>query len=230
METSILIVDDEVRIRDLLKLYLVKEHFRVLEADNGREALAIVKREVVHLLILDVMMPEMDGWSVCKNLRELNNHTPVIMLTARGDEADRLTGFELGVDDYIVKPFSSREVVARVKAILKRTAASIQTDGVFNYPGFSINAEARQVIVKGQPLNLTPKEFDLLLYLARRPGRVASREQILEQVWGYDFYGDLRTVDTHIKQLREKLTRQHDIPNYIHTVWGTGYKFEVQHG
>lgn len=229
MET-ILIADDEERIRDLLKLYLIKEQYRVIEAENGFEALSVVKSEVVHLLILDVMMPEMDGWSVCRNLREHYNHTPIIMLTARSDEADRLAGFDLGVDDYIVKPFSVREVVARVKAVLKRTAAIIQVGGILSFPGLAIHSEARQVIVKGQPLNLRPKEFELLLYLASRPGRVASREQILEQVWGYDFYGDFRTVDTHIKQLREKLTRRHDIPNYIHTVWGTGYKFEVQHG
>lgn len=228
METSILIADDEERIRDLLKLYLSKEGFRILEADNGCTALTIVKNEVVHLLILDIMMPEMDGWAVCRLLRELNNHTPVIMLTAQGSEADRLAGFELGVDDYIVKPFSAREVVARVKAVLKRTASNKISDGSVQFPGLSIDIETRQVTVKGQLLNLTPKEFDLLLYLSRHPGRVANRERILEQVWGYDFYGDLRTVDTHIKQLREKLTRQHDVPNYIHTVWGVGYKFEVQ--
>jgi two-component system response regulator ResD len=229
MDQTLLIVDDEERIRDLLRMYLVKDGFQVLEADNGRDALAIIQQEIVHLVILDIMMPEFDGWTVCKRIREANSTLPVIMLTARGDEFDRLMGFELGADDYIVKPFSAREVVARVKAVLKRTTITNQSKGMLSYPGITIDPEARAVSIKGITLALTPKEFDLLIYLAKRYGKVASREQILEQVWGYDFYGDLRTVDTHIKQLREKLTRQHDIPNYIQTVWGVGYKFEVKH-
>lgn len=230
METSILVVDDEERIRDLLKMYLDKENFRVLEAENGHEALLKINKEFVHLVLLDVMMPEIDGWTVCKEIRELNYAMPIIMLTARGDEFDRLRGFELGADDYIIKPFSPKEVVARVKAVLKRTVVQTSPGELLQYPGLTIEAEARVVRIKGQIISLTPKEFDLLYYLAGRKGKVASREQILEQVWGYDFYGDLRTVDTHIKQLREKFKRQGDIPNYIQTVWGVGYKFEVNHG
>lgn len=230
VETTILVVDDEQRIRDLLRMYLVKENFRVLEAENGQGALLKINKEIVHLVLLDVMMPEMDGWTVCKHIREHHFAMPVIMLTARGDEFDRLRGFELGADDYVIKPFSPKEVVARVKAVLKRTAVPAQPGELLYFPGLSIEADARVVRTKGQEVNLTPKEFDLLYYLASRKGKVASREQILEQVWGYDFYGDLRTVDTHIKQLREKLTRQSDVPNYIQTVWGVGYKFEVNHG
>lgn len=230
METSILVVDDEERIRDLLKMYLHKENFRVLAAENGHDALRMINQELVHLVLLDVMMPEIDGWTVCKEVRELNYGMPIIMLTARGDEFDRLRGFELGADDYIIKPFSPKEVVARVKAVLKRTVVSTASEGLLQYPGLIIEGEARVVRAKGQIISLTPKEFDLLYYLAGRRGKVATREQILEQVWGYDFYGDLRTVDTHIKQLREKLKRQGDISHYIQTVWGVGYKFEVNHG
>lgn len=230
METTILVVDDEERIRDLLKMYLSKENFRVLEAENGHKAMKIIDKEPVNLVLLDVMMPEVDGWTVCKKIREYNNTLPVIMLTARGDEFDRLRGFELGTDDYVVKPFSTKEVVARVKAVLKRAKVHTQCGDILQYPGLSIEPEARVVKIKGQNVTLTPKEFDLLHYLAAHKGKVASREQILEQVWGYDFYGDLRTVDTHVKQLREKLTRQGNIPNYIQTVWGIGYKFEVNHG
>lgn len=230
METTILVVDDEERIRELLTMYLTKEKFRVLQAEDGQKALRLIERELVHLVLLDVMMPELDGWAVCKKIRTSHYAMPVIMLTARGDEFDRLRGFELGADDYIVKPFSTREVVARVKAVLKRTAVHTESGKTLQYPGLCIEPEARVVRVKGRTVNLTPKEFELLYYLAARKGKAASREQILEQVWGYDFYGDLRTVDTHIKQLREKLTRRGDIPNYIHTVWGVGYKFEVQYG
>ncbi|CEP69538.1 Signal transduction response regulator, receiver domain [Moorella glycerini] len=220
----ILVADDEAGLRQLVRLYLEKEGMVVAEAATGRQALEKLQQDKYDLLILDLMMPDGDGWSVCREVRQKMD-LPIIMLTARGEEMDRLLGFELGADDYVIKPFSPRELVARVKALLRRAGAGLQRGEELQFPGLSIDIAGREVKVDGRAVNnLTPKEFDLLLFLARHPGQVMSREKILEKVWGYDFYGDLRTVDTHIKNLREKLGRER---GFITTVWGVGYKFEV---
>lgn len=218
--SSILLVEDEERLRKVLKLYLEKEGFKVEEAEDGEEALEKFAENVYDILILDVMLPKRDGWSVLRQIRKRSD-VPVIMLTARGEEDDKIFGFELGVDDYVVKPASPREIVARVKAILKRVnrkSSDILQD-------FIVDKAAREVYVMGEKVELTPKEFDLLLYLYERPNVALSREQILNAVWGYDYFGDLRTVDTHIKNLREKLGEYRE---YIETVRGFGYKFEVK--
>ncbi|KYH32612.1 response regulator transcription factor [Neomoorella mulderi] len=220
----ILVADDEAGLRQLVRLYLEKEGMVVAEAATGRQAMEKLQQDKYDLLILDLMMPDGDGWSVCRAVRQKMD-LPIIMLTARGEEMDRLLGFELGADDYVIKPFSPRELVARVKALLRRAGAGLQRGEELQFPGLSIDIAGREVKVDGRAVNnLTPKEFDLLLFLARHPGQVMSREKILEKVWGYDFYGDLRTVDTHIKNLREKLGRER---GFITTVWGVGYKFEV---
>lgn len=228
LSANILIADDEAKMRDLVKMYLERDGFKVLEAADGEQALALLTKNTFDLVILDIMMPKVDGLSVCKEIRK-SYDIPVIMLTARGEEIDRVLGFELGADDYVVKPFSPRELVARVKALLRRTAAkpASSTGAILRFPGLEINNDAREVKVDGNRVNLTPKEFELLTFLAKNIGRVFTREQLLEFVWGYDFYGDLRTVDTHVKKLREKISRFGQAAGFIVTVWGVGYKFEV---
>lgn len=225
---NILIVDDEPKMRDLVKLYLEREGFRVTEAGDGQEAMDLFKKTKYDLVILDIMMPKLDGLSVCKEIRK-NSETPIILLTAKGEEIDRVLGFELGADDYVVKPFSPRELAARVKAMLRRVSTKAVTNEgtILRFSGLSINLDAREVEIEGNKISLTPKEFELLTFLAKNAGRVYTREQLLEHVWGYDFYGDFRTVDTHIKKLREKLSRHGGSANLISTVWGVGYKFEV---
>lgn len=222
----VLVVDDEPRIRDLLRKYLEAEGFMVGEAADGEAALTEVRHGQWDLVILDIMLPRRDGWEVCREIRKTSD-LPVLMLTARGDEVDRVLGLELGADDYIVKPFSPREVVARVKAVLRRVKKGGAPGKQLSFAGVVIEPEARTVTVNGKLLALTPKEFDLLLTLAKAPGRVFRREELLSLVWGYDFYGDSRTVDTHITRLREKLS-QAGAPPLITTVWGVGYKFEVR--
>ncbi len=222
-QTWILVADDETQIRAVVRLYLENEGYGVDEAANGREALHKLGEKSFDLLVLDLMMPEMDGWQVCREVRRSSN-IPIIMLTARGEEFDRILGFELGTDDYLVKPFSTRELVARVKALLKRTGKPTQAIDNLNFPGLSVDRTSRVVKVDGVEIALTPKEFDLLHFLAKNPGRVFSREQLMETVWGYDYYGDLRTVDTHIKKIREKIKGER---SYIVTVWGVGYKFDA---
>lgn len=225
---KILVVEDEARMRDLLRLYLEREGFTVVEAADGRQGLAKVAQEEFALVILDVMLPELDGWTVCREIRRTRD-VPIIMLTARGEEIDRVTGFELGADDYVVKPFSPRELVMRIKALLRRACPqAVESKDLLTFPGLSINHPARRVEAAGQEVALTPKEYDLLYFLASQAGRVFTREQLLEKVWGYDFYGDLRTVDTHIKNLREKLKKAGQGAEYLVTVWGVGYKFEVK--
>jgi two-component system, OmpR family, response regulator ResD len=229
----ILVVDDEERIRRLVRMYLERNAFVVDEAEDGAEALAKALNEEYALIILDLMLPGMDGRDVCAQLRQYKD-TPVIMLTAAGDESSRIQGFELGADDYVVKPFSPRELVMRVKALLKRSTPQ-GTVGeqppvghVLTFPGLTINMESRRVLVEEKEVQLTPKEFELLSYLAQRPDRVFSREELLRDVWNYQFYGDQRTVDTHIKRLREKLGKVSEkVSSMIVTVWGVGYKFEV---
>ncbi|MGJ9384868.1 DNA-binding response regulator [Salipaludibacillus neizhouensis] len=232
-EARILVVDDEERIRRLLKMYLEREEYLVDDAENGEKALEMALAEEYDLIILDLMMPGMDGIEVCEEIRK-HKATPIIMLTAKGEEANRVQGFEAGTDDYIVKPFSPREVVLRVKALLRRASSTkfLQTETttkdvlVFSY--LTIDNDAHRVTAAGNHINLTPKEYELLLYLALAPDKVFSREQLLKDVWNYEFFGDLRTVDTHIKRLREKLSKvSPDAANMISTVWGVGYKFEA---
>lgn len=232
-EARLLVVDDEERIRRLLKMYLERENYAVEEAENGEQALEMSLASDFDLILLDIMMPGMDGIEVCQELRK-TKATPIIMLTAKGEEANRVQGFEVGADDYIVKPFSPREVVLRVKALLRRSSTTkfLQTDtaakDMIVFPHLMIDNDAHRVTVEGTEINLTPKEYELLYYLAQSPDKVFSREQLLKDVWNYDFFGDLRTVDTHIKRLREKLNRASSkAASMISTVWGVGYKFEA---
>ncbi|EEG78728.1 response regulator transcription factor [Dethiobacter alkaliphilus] len=227
-EGLILIVDDEEHIRELVRLYLEKEGFTVALAADGEEAVQKAKSTTPQLIILDLMLPKLDGWDVCREVRKFSE-VPIIMLTAKGEEFDKVLGLELGADDYLTKPFSPRELVARVKAILRRATPEEQTDteDVLTFPGLAINHSSREVHVDDREVTLTPKEFDLLWFLATHPGKVFTREQLLTAVWGYDYYGDLRTVDTHIKRLREKVERDGNTP-HVKTIWGVGYKFEVQ--
>lgn len=228
----VLIVDDEERIRRLVRMYLERNAFDVEEAEDGAEALSKALNTDYALIILDLMLPGMDGRDVCAEIRQYKD-TPIIMLTASGDESNRVHGFELGADDYVVKPFSPRELIMRVKALLRRSGVGAEDKQatvahILTFPGLVINVDSRKVVVEEQEVLLTPKEFELLLYLAQRPEKVFSREELLRDVWNYQFFGDQRTVDTHVKRLREKLGRVSErVPHHIHTVWGVGYKFEV---
>ena len=219
---KILVVDDEARMRKLVKDFLTIKGFQVLEAEDGEQALDVFfSQKDIALILLDVMMPRMDGWEVLKTIRK-HSKVPIIMLTARGEERDELQGFELGVDEYISKPFSPKILVARVEAILRRSSAL--TGDVLNVGGISINKAAHEVTVDGKPVDLSYKEFELLTYFAENQGIALSREKILNNVWNYDYFGDARTIDTHVKKLRSKLGEKGD---YIKTIWGMGYKFEV---
>ncbi|EHQ91398.1 response regulator transcription factor [Desulfosporosinus youngiae] len=221
----ILIVDDEEKIRSLVRLYLEREGFVVEEAEDGRVALNKFRSGQFSLLIVDLMMPDIDGWRVCREVRE-SSALPIIMLTARGEEFDRVLGLELGADDYLVKPFSTKELVARVKALLRRSRGQLQMVSSEITAGLlRIDKERHRVSIGDDVINLTPLEFDLLYFLAKNQGRVFSREQLMETVWGYDFYGDARTVDTHVKKLREKLFHP-SVKKMLVTVWGVGYKFD----
>ncbi len=220
---KILVVDDESRMRKLVKDFLVKQNYDVLEAGDGEEALDIFyQNKGIALIILDVMMPKLDGWEVCKEIRSYSD-VPIIMLTAKGDERDELLGFELGVDEYISKPFSPKILVARVEAILRRSNV-IGADAVISVGGIEIDKAAHQVTIDGRPIELSFKEFELLTYFVENKGIALSREKILNNVWNYDYFGDARTIDTHVKKLRSKMGDKGD---YIHTIWGMGYKFEV---
>ena len=220
---KILVVDDESRMRKLVKDFLTKKNFQVLEAGNGEEAMDIFYEEKdIALINLDVMMPKMDGWEVCREIRK-NSKVPIIMLTARSDERDELLGFDLGVDEYISKPFSPKILVARVEAILRRTGQNNPED-VISAGGIVIDKAAHLATVDGKPMELSFKEFELLTYFLENQGIALSREKILNSVWNYDYFGDARTIDTHVKKLRSKMG---DKGEYIKTVWGMGYKFEV---
>lgn len=224
MRKKVLVIDDEKSIRDIIGEYLTQEGFEFVEAPDGIRGLEIFRSAGPDLVILDVMMPKMDGWKVCREIRS-ESVTPVIMLTARGEEYDKLFGFELGADDYMVKPFSPRELIARVKAVLSRGSVNERKDHeIIEIEDLRIDFDARSIYLGEEHLNLTPKEYDLLSFFVKNSGRVFSREQLLNQVWGYEFVGDARTVDTHVKMLRENL-RHHR--NWIVTSWGVGYKFEV---
>ena len=221
---KVAIVDDEEKIRELLSVYLQKEGFATVEYADGLKALEKIDIEKPDLMILDIMLPGMDGLEVCKKIRH-SSRIPIMMLTAKGEEIDKVVGLELGADDYLVKPFSPRELVARVKALLRRAQPDTQENAIIKIASFEIDESARRVDVEGKELELTPKEFDLLLYLIINKGQVMGRERILDKVWGYNYFGDLRTVDTHVKNLREKLGVGN--ASYLKTVWGIGYKFEV---
>lgn len=219
---KILVVDDEARMRKLVKDFLIKSKFDVLEAGDGEEAVdQFYENKDVALIILDVMMPKMDGWEVVREIRKYSQ-VPIIMLTAKSDEKDELLGFELGVDEYISKPFSPKILVARVEAILRRT--NQLDDGDIEVGGIYINQSAHEVKIDGEPTELSFKEFELLTYFVTNQGVALSRERILNNVWNYDYFGDARTIDTHVKKLRSKLGKKGE---YIKTIWGMGYKFEV---
>ncbi|TEB15885.1 Transcriptional regulatory protein SrrA [Pelotomaculum sp. FP] len=221
--TNILIADDEPRMIKLVTDFLKKDGFNVLAAGNGRQALEIFNNHHIDLVILDVMMPEYDGWAVCREIRKIS-HVPIIMLTARSEESDELFGFELGADEYVTKPFSPKILVARVQSLLRRVTERKN----LNIPadGLEIDINGRAVTVEGTPLDLSMKEFELLLYLVNNEGTALNRDQILSAVWDYNYFGDARTVDTHIKRLRSKLGNKGSL---IKTIRGIGYKFEVKH-
>ena len=229
MNKTILIVEDEERMRKLLRDYFKSSGFSTLEAANGVEALKVFKENKIDLLILDIMMPYMDGFTVCNKVRK-TSETPIIILTAKGEEEDKLLGYELGADDYVTKPFSPKILVAKAKALLKRSS-SVEIDNsqnnlnIMSFNGLKINEASHVVTINGEEILLSPKEYDLLLYFAKNVDIALSRDTILDKVWGFDYFGGLRTVDTHVKRLREKLK---DKADYIVTVRGSGYKFEVR--
>ena len=219
---KVLVVDDEELIRDIIREYLENEDYKVLEASNGLEAIDKVnKNDDIDIIVLDLMMPKLDGFSAYKEIEEIKN-IPTIVLSARSDECDKLNGFDLGIDDYLTKPFSPKELIARIKAILKR---SYPNKDEFNFKNFKIDKVGHSVYIKNKEIELTPKEYELLIYLEENKNIALSREQLLDKVWGYDFYGDNRTIDTHIKMLRNSLGEYRDL---IKTVRGMGYKFEIK--
>ena len=220
----LLIVDDEEKIRALIKKYAVFEEYEAVEACNGMEAISLCKKENFDCIIMDIMMPELDGFSACKEIRKFSA-APVIMLSARGEEYDKIHGFELGIDDYVVKPFSPRELMMRVAAVIRRAtpSPSAQQQDIYINKGLEINFTARTVTVDGKRLNLSPKEYELLFYMVRNRNIALTRDKLLSEVWGYDFYGDDRTLDTHIKLLRKNLDTYADM---IVTLRGVGYRFE----
>ena len=219
---KVLMVDDEARMRKLVKDFLAIKGYRVIEAEDGEQAVDIFfKEKDIGLVILDVMMPKMDGWEVCRTLRRYSQ-VPIIMLTARSEERDEILGFELGVDEYISKPFSPKILVARIEAILRRGNAG--TGEILEAAGIRVDKDAHEASVDGQPVDLSNKEFELLIYFMENQGMALSREKILNNVWNYDYFGDARTIDTHVKKLRSKLGEKGE---FIKTIWGMGYKFEV---
>lgn len=223
-ELKVLVVDDEIRMRKLVKDFLVKKNYKVIEAGDGEEAVELFfKNKDIALVILDVMMPKMSGWEVCREIRNYSK-VPVIMLTAKASEGDELMGFECGADEYISKPFSPKILVARVDAILRRTAKNDES-GIMRAGSIELNKVAHIVKVNGREVELSFKEFELLVYFIENENIALSREQILNNVWNYDYFGDARTIDTHVKKLRAKLGKEAD---YIKTIWGMGYKFELE--
>ena len=224
---KILLVDDDPNIRQLVNLYLQKEGFEVMMADRGDEALKMFKASPPNLILLDIMLPGMDGWQVCREVRKISN-IPIIMLTAKDETFDKVLGLELGADDYVAKPFDMKELVARIKAVSRRFQNAEAPEKELVFPGLTININQYTVMYMGKELEMPPKELELLYFLASHPGMVFTREQLLEQVWGYDYFGDSRTVDVHVKRLREKLTEGEKLGWQIKTVWGVGYKFEVK--
>lgn len=223
--TKILIADDDKNIAELIRLYVTKEGFTAVTANSGAKAIELFRSEEPSIIILDIMMPEMDGWQVCREIRKTSN-VPIIMLTAKGETFDKVLGLELGADDYMVKPFDTKELVARIKAVLRRTDAKEQkADKEIVFPKLEINLSNYELKIDGKITEIPPKELELLYFLASNPNRVFTREQLLEEVWGFDYFGDSRTVDVHIKRLREKLENV-EANWQLKTVWGVGYKFE----
>lgn len=226
-QTKVLIVDDDVNIAELIRLCLKKEGYMTIVANDGMKAIEKFKSEAPNLVLLDVMMPKVDGWQVCREIRRVSN-IPIIMLTAKGDTFDKVLGLELGADDYMVKPFESKELIARIKAVMRRYETKGQdiTQEVV-YPNLIINLSNYELKIEGETVDIPPKELELLYFLCSNPNRVFTREQLLEEVWGFDYFGDSRTVDVHVKRLREKL-EGHEKNWQLKTVWGVGYKFEVK--
>lgn len=225
-ENRIMVVDDDSNINQLIKLYLEKEGYKVETYEDGLQALKAFKDYPPNLVVLDIMLPLMDGWEVCKEIRKFSE-IPIIMLTAKGETFDKVLGLELGADDYIVKPFDPKELIARIKAVLRRHRPLSKDIKQVAFPNLTVNLSDYTVSYYSKQLELPPKELELLYFLASNPNKVFTREQLLEQVWGFDFYGDSRTVDVHIKRIREKLKDERDAWR-IKTVWGVGYKFEVK--
>lgn len=225
MNRKILLVEDDMLMREFITDYFKKEQWQVYEAENGRVGLELFERTSVDLVVLDIMMPEMDGWSLCRRIREKSD-VPIIIITARSEDDDQMMGFELGADEYVTKPLSPRVLVARATALMKRKEGTMGQQGdVLSYGDLLVNRMAHTVTIMGAAIPLSPKEYELLLFLTKHYGKVVSREYILDAVWGYDYYGDLRTVDTHVKKLRAKLG---DEGRYIRTVIRAGYKFELE--
>ena len=224
---KILVVDDDLNICELLRLYLTKEGYNVVIVNDGASAVTAFQEESPSLVLLDIMLPKLDGWQVCREIRKFSD-VPIIMLTAKGEVFDRVLGLELGADDYVVKPFDTKEIVARIKAVLRRSASSTTEEvKVVHYDKLSINLTNYELKVAGVQIDTPPKEMELIFHLAKSPNRVFTRDQLLDEVWGYDYYGDSRTVDVHVKRLREKLEGVSDKWE-LRTVWGVGYKFETK--
>lgn len=224
---NILVVDDDKNICELLRLYLEKEGYKVIIANDGVEALELFKKTKPNLVLLDIMLPGCDGWQVCRGIRK-TSQCPIIMISAKGEVFDKVLGLELGADDYVTKPFEAKEVVARIKAVLRRIPSQpISKNREVEYDNFYINLETYELKAKGVQIEAPPKEMELVYYLASNPNRVFTRDQLLDEVWGFDYYGDSRTVDVHIKRLREKLENVSD-KWALKTVWGVGYKFELK--
>lgn len=228
MKHKVLVVDDEWNMRNLIKIYLEKEDFQVDEASGGYEALQMARQNPYELLVLDIMLPDIDGWEVCSSIRKVKQ-IPILMLTARNDVQDRVRGLNLGADDYLVKPFAPEELVARVHALLRREKVKIEgiSDALLTYEDLSIDSTSREVLVIGKSIELTPKEFDILYLVASQPKRVYTREILLDQIWESEDFRDFRTIDTHVKNVREKLRKAELSYNPIKTIWGVGYKFNT---
>ena len=226
---KVLIVDDEKNICEIIRLYVEKEGYKTVLAYDGEQALELFEKEKPDIILLDIMMPKKDGWQVCREIRAKAD-VPIIMLTAKGETIDKVLGFEFGADDYIVKPFEPKELVVRIKAVLRRYHSNPKNENVIeeiSYEGLSINQTTYEVFLDGKLIEMPPKEFELLYYLAKNPNKVFTRNQLLDEVWGYEFFGDSRTVDVHIKRIREKIENS-DRPWKLKTVWSVGYKFSTE--
>ena len=226
-KTRVLIVDDDPNINQLIKLYLEKEGYETETAERGDDALNLFKKNPPQIVLLDLMLPGMDGWQVCREIRKIST-IPIIMLTAKDETFDKVLGLELGADDYMTKPFDPKELIARIKAVMRRTQTAVAPERELAFPNLVINMSTYLVTYNGKAIEMPPKEIELLYFLAAHPNKVFTRDQLLEQVWGFDYFGDSRTVDVHIKRIREKLPGSEEYGWQIKTVWSVGYKFEVK--
>ena len=226
-KTRVLIVDDDPNINQLIKLYLEKEGYETETAERGDDALNLFKKNPPQIVLLDLMLPGMDGWQVCREIRKIST-IPIIMLTAKDETFDKVLGLELGADDYMTKPFDPKELIARIKAVMRRTQTAVAPERELAFPNLVINMSTYLVTYNGKDIEMPPKEIELLYFLAAHPNKVFTRDQLLEQVWGFDYFGDTRTVDVHIKRIREKLPGSEEYGWQIKTVWSVGYKFEVK--